>query len=97
MDARTKGLVATIASVLLCGCPGLFMCVFGALVAAGAPVTTELNGVSNTNQLPASMGVALLCVALIFILIPVVVGFLTLRSKKPAVAPVASEPLPPAS
>jgi len=38
------------------------------------------------------------CLALIFILIPIVVGFATLRKKPaPAVAPINNEPLPPAS
>ena len=108
MDARTKGLVATIAAVVLCGCPGLFLCIFGAASATGLmPYTTELNGVSNTGTLPAAAGFAMLCGAVLLILIPVVVGFLTLRSKPaPAVpsAPVPpappappSEPLPPTS
>ncbi len=35
MDTKTKGIVATIAAVVLCGCPGLFMCLFGALTAGG--------------------------------------------------------------
>ncbi len=93
---RTTAIILTIASVVLCGCPGLFACVFGGLVAAGAPVSTELNGVSNHTTLPASYGIALLCVALILILIPVVVGFLTLRNK-PQQQPVMSTPIPPAS
>ncbi len=98
MDSRSKGLLATIAAVVLCGCPGLFLCSFGALVAAGAPVNTELNGVTNSTQLPAGLGVALLCLAIIFILIPVAVGFFTLRTKPArAASPIPSEPLPPAS
>ena len=95
MNSRTKGLVATIAAVVLCGCPGLFLCIFGGLVTAGAPVTTELNGVSSSSTLPAAYGVAMLCLALIFILIPVAVGFFTLRSKP--TPPVTTEPLPPAA
>ena len=95
MNSRSKGLLATIAAVVLCGCPGLLLCIFGGLVAAGAPVNTELNGVSNTTTLPAGYGVAFLCLALILIAIPVVVGFLTLRTKP--TAPVTNEPLPPAS
>ena len=95
MDARTKGMIATIAAVILCGCPGLILCIFGGLVAAGAPVNTELNGVSNTSTLPVGVGVAMLCLAVIFILIPVAVGFFTLRRK--AAPPTKNEPLPPAS
>jgi hypothetical protein len=96
MDNRNKGIIATIASALLCGCPGLFLCIFGAFTATGnMPYNTELNGITNSGTLPPTAGYVLLCLALIFIAIPVVVGFLTLR-KKPA-APVSTEPIPPAS
>jgi hypothetical protein len=98
MDTKTKGIVATIASVVLCGCPGLFMCIFGAFTATGSmPFTTELNGVSKSGTLPPTVGFVLLCLSLIFIVIPIAVGFFMLR-KKPEAAPVSSnEPLPPTS
>ena len=96
MDARTKGLVATIAAVVLCGCPGLFLCAFGAVSAAGImPYTAEFNGISNSGTVSPTVGFALLCVALILIAIPVAVGFFTLR-KRPA-APTTNEPMPPAA
>ena len=97
MEKRTIAIIATIAAVLLCGCPGLFLCIFGAVSAAGImPYTTEFGGSSSTGTMPASWGYAMLCVALIFILIPILVGFFTLR-KKPASTLVIppSEPLPP--
>ena len=94
MDNRTKGIIATIASVILCGCPGLFLCLFGAFTATGnMPFNTELNGITDSGTLPPTVGYVLLCLSLIFIAIPIVVGFLTLRSK-PA-APVSNEPIPP--
>jgi hypothetical protein len=68
----------------------------GAAFAAGAPVTTELNGVSSSTQVPVWLALALLCVALIFILIPVAVGFFTLRAK-PTAPVVPGEPIPPTS
>jgi hypothetical protein len=40
--------------------------------------------------------VAVLCAGLIFLVIPVVVGFVTLRKKKPAAADI-SGPMPPAA
>ncbi len=83
---RNTGMIATIASVVLCGCPGLFMCLFGALTAAG-------RGTFNDSNLPPTVGFVLLCFSLIMILIPVGVGFFTLR-KKPEAS--ASE-IPPAS
>ena len=95
MDKRTTGLIATIATALLCGCPGIFICLFGALTAAG-------QGTFNDQSLSPSVGFVLLCLSLIFIAIPIVVGFVTLRKKPqvPApgvVEPVDNEPLPPAS
>ena len=95
MDSRTKGIIATIAAVLLCGCPGLFLCVFGGLAASGAPVTTEWQGVTNTAPMSTTTAFALLCAGIIFIIIPIVVGIVTLRKKA---APVdISGPMPPAA
>lgn len=92
MNNKNTGIIATVAAVLLCGCPGLFVCLFGAISAAGAG-TFDLNG--QGGGIPPAVGIALVCVSLIMILIPVGVGFFTLR-KKPA-AVVSNEPLPPAS
>jgi hypothetical protein len=91
MNNKNTGIIATVAAVVLCGCPGLFMCLFGALTAAG-------QGTFNEASLSPTVGIALVCVALIFILIPVGVGFFTLRKKPAAVAAASNdEPLPPAS
>ena len=96
MNNKNTGMIATIATVILCGCPGLFMCIFGAVTATGnMPFTTEMNGVSNSGTMPAGAGIAMLCFSLILILIPVAVGFFTLR-KKPETA-ITNEPIPPAS
>ncbi len=98
MENRTAAIIATVASVLLCGCPGILLCIFGVLTAAGLMTgNTEFNGITNTGTVPSGYGYAFLCVALIFILIPILVGFFTLR-RKPAPAPLTppSGPLPPA-
>jgi len=86
MQNKNTGIIATIAAVVLCGCPGLFLCLFGALTAAG-------QGTFNDASLSPTVGIVLLCLSLIFILIPVGVGFFTLR-KKPE---VTTEEVPPAS
>ena len=95
---KTGAIIATIAAILLCGCPGLSICVLGIWAAFGAmPDTFQL--FSSFGNLPSWVGFVLLCVSLIFIAIAVVVPVLTLRNKK--VAPVEflppQEPLPPAS
>ncbi len=93
MNNRNTGMIATIATAVLCGCPGLFLCIFGAVTATGnMPYSTEVNGISNSGTLSPTVGFVLLCLSLILILIPVGVGFFTLR-KKPEVA----EEVPPAS
>jgi hypothetical protein len=82
---RTVGIGITIFTVLCCACPGLMMCVFGGMIGAGVPLTTTLNGMSFSQKLPVSYGVGLICLSIILIAIPIVVGFLTLRNKPAAV------------
>jgi hypothetical protein len=96
MNNKTTSIVATVAAVLLCGCPGLFLCIFGAVTATGnMPYNTELNGVSSSGTMPAGAGIAMLCSSVILILIPIAVGFFMLRKKPEAV--VSNETLPPTS
>jgi len=78
MNNKNTGIIATIATVVLCGCPGLFLCLFGALTAAG-------KGTFNNSNLPPTVGFVLLCLSLILILIPVGVGFFMMRKKPDAV------------
>ena len=97
MDSKTKGIIATVAAALLCGCPGLFLCIFGAVTAAGSmPYSTEVNGVTNTGTLPPTAGFVMLCLSIIFILIPVAVGFAMLRGR-PVPAAGDDQALPPAA
>lgn len=93
MDRRTTGILLTAGSVLLCGCPGLFLCLFGALSAAGAG-TYELG--SDIGQIESGTGIALLCLGILLTLIPLAVGYFSLRNKPVVAAPVSpDEPLPP--
>lgn len=97
MDKKNTGLIATIAAVVLCGCPGIFMCFMGAMYAfVGSIPGADIN--INGSSDPASaitLGITLLCVSIIFIAIPVAVWFFMGR-KKPE-SPAGNEPLPPAS
>ncbi len=97
MDTKTKGIVSTIAAVFLCGCPGLFMCFFGSIstfvsFVPGADIDV---GGSSDPAAATAMGIGALCLSLIFIAIPIAVGYFTLRKKPEAV--ITNEPLPPAS
>ena len=98
---KTGAIIATVATSLICGCVALVACGFGIAGISGMPITTTVNGYSSQQPMAVWLAVLLLCLAVIFIAVPVVVGVLTLRNKKPKAAPVdvlpPSEPLPPAS
>lgn len=84
MNNKNTGMIATIASALVCGCPGLFVCLFGVLTALG-------RGTFNDASLSPTVGIVLVCVSLLMLLVPVAVGFFTLR-KKPELDSGAGEP-----
>ena len=96
-ENRTWPIVGTVAAILLCGCPGLAICLLGAVTAFGK-MPDFVNGYGN---MPGWIGFVSLCLAIVFIAIAVVVPILLLRKKKPAVAVEEvlppQEPLPPAS
>ena len=97
MDQKTTGIIATLVAVVLCGCPGLFGLCFGATFAwAGLVPGSQIDIFGSSDPRSAmTMGIVSLCLGVVFVAIPIVVGFLTLRKKKPA-EPVSNEPLPPA-
>jgi hypothetical protein len=80
-------MIATIASALFCGCCALFACIMGIGTITGNGTFT-VGG--SSGQTPAVYGYAMLCLSLIAILVPVAVGFFTLRKK-----PEAGETTPP--
>jgi len=97
MDKKTIGIIATIATGLLCGCPGLFgLCLGLTSVAASFIPSAEIDIFGSNDPASATVaGFVALCLSLIFIAIPIVVGVETLRNKPQL--PVDNEPLPPAS
>lgn len=95
MEKRTVGIIATIATVLLCGCPGLGSLCWGTIaLLAGAKVpgfTVDVGGSSDPTTAMIT-GLATCCFGIIFIIIPIAVGFFTLR--KQAEAPMAADQPP---
>ncbi len=97
MDKKTTGIIATVATALLCGCPGLFSLCFGAMYAIISQVPgADIDMFGSTNPSDALMfGIGGICAGIVFVAIPIVVGVLMLR-RKPAGEIVSDEPLPPA-
>jgi hypothetical protein len=99
MDTKTKGIVATIVAVILCGCPGLCLCLFGATSAFASFVpgaNIDIGG-SNDPAAATAMGIGALCLSVIFIAVPIAVGFFMLRKQPEAAAVPSNETLPPTS
>jgi len=92
---KTWAIVGTIAAILLCGCPGLGFCIGGIAVLAGLPVTTWFTGIDTSPKNTTWLGVAGLCISVIFIAIAIVLPVLLLRKKKDGSKAVAAEVLPP--
>ena len=94
MDKKTTGLIATIATALLCGCPGLFgLCMGATSVFAGLVPDANIDVFgSNDPAAATTMGFVFLCLSVIFIAIPIVVGIVTLRKKTEEATPVAATP-----
>lgn len=90
MDKKTVGLIATIGTALFCGCPGIFLCLFGVVSAVGGG-TFELG--EQSGNIPTTTGYLLLCLGLLLMVVPVVVGFFTLRKQPQTLG--SDEPLPP--
>ena len=91
MNNKNTGMIATIATALLCGCCALFACILGVGTLAGGGTFTLGN---STQAMPTTYGYVFLCLSFLMILVPVVVGFVTFRKKPEA---VAAEEVPPAS
>ena len=81
---RNTGLIATIATAVLCGCPGLFACFWGLIASVvsfipGADI--DIGGSSDpTAALMAGLGS--IAVGIILVAIPVAVWFFMLRGKQ---------------
>jgi hypothetical protein len=94
MQNRTVGIIVTVITAGICGCLALFSCIWGALVATGTPINvTGSDGITTPQTFPQTIGYVLLCLSFLMILVPVAVGFFTLRKKPVAI----TEALPPTS
>ena len=92
MQNRTIGIIATIATTVICGCASIFSCVWGFIIASGKSLDVTSSGVTTQQTVLSAIGYVLLCLTLLMLLVPVAVGFFTLR-KKPET--IGDEVIPP--
>lgn len=84
MQNRTLAIVITAITALACGCASIFSCVWGFLIASGQPIDVTTNGVTTPQVLSPTIGYTLICLTILMILVPVAVGFFTLRRRPDA-------------
>jgi uncharacterized membrane protein len=95
---RTIGIVVTALTAIICCCAAIFSAIFGGTIASGAPLTlTDTSGISTSQTYPPTIGYALLLLSILFVLVPLAVGFFTLRRKPQTASQGNNGPLPPAS
>jgi hypothetical protein len=99
--SRNVGIILTIVTVLCCACPGFGICIAGLMGIAGVPFTTTVGTETTTEPMSTPVALALMCLSVILIIIPVAVGFYAFRTKPAAAAVPAPQdfnsPIPPAS
>lgn len=81
MEKKTIGLIATVGTALLCACLSIFLCIWGGIGLSGAPIDTTVGGQTSSQPMNTGLAIALLCLSVIGLLVPVLVGFFTLRKK----------------
>jgi hypothetical protein len=99
MDKKTAGIIATIVTILFCGCPGLFAVCWGLIAAFASQMPGADIDIAGSSDPTAALitGIGSLCVGALFVAIPIVLGIITFRLNKRAAAPVNyNEPIPPA-
>lgn len=83
MNNRTTGIIVTVIAVLLFGCPGL-ICLCSGVTAAIFGLSGDPYYYAGLDANPGSVlisGLSIICLSVILIAIPVLVGFFTLRRK----------------
>lgn len=89
MDKRTAGILGLVVSILFCGLPGLCgLCIGPMMAVIGAIPGAEIDIFGSSEPSAAiTTGIVTLCLSVVFIAIPFVVWYYTLR-KKPAKAEI---------
>ena len=88
MEKKTIGIIALVVTILFCGLPGLCgLCAGPIFVLAGAVPGSDIDIFgSNDPGAAIAYGIGTICISALFVIIPVVVGFLTLRNKSDALS-----------
>ena len=81
--SRQTGLILTIVSAVLCGCPGLFSCFWGAIASVVSFIPgSEIDiGGSSDPMMALAAGLGAVVMGVVLVVIPAAVWFFTVRGK----------------
>ena len=93
MEKKTVGIVALVITILLCGLPGLCgLCAGPIFVLVGAIPGADIDIFGSNDPAAAiAYGIGTICISVLFVAVPVVIGFLTLRKKSDALEDTDAE------
>jgi hypothetical protein len=82
MDRKTA-LIVTIASAILCGCPGLFACFWGLIASTVSFIPGAEIDIGGSSDPTAALltGLGSISIGVILVAIPIAIWFFTLRGK----------------
>lgn len=75
-DKKRVGLIVTVVTVLLCGCPGLCAITFGAMFSTMGYDLENYGWEVSGN--PQAVAIPAICIGVLMVLIPIAVGIYTL-------------------
>lgn len=83
MEKKSVGLLALVITIMLCGLPGLCgLCAGPIFVLVGFIPGSEVDIFGSNDPMAAVIyGIGTICISVLLVAIPVVIGFLTLRMK----------------
>lgn len=91
---RTTAIIITVVSALLCGCPGVALGALGIMAAFGSQMPEVMAQNPGTPQ-EALFGAGMfICFGAVLILIPIIVGVLSIRMAKPDEPSIYEPPTP---
>ncbi len=83
---RNTGLIATIATTILCGCPGLFSCFWGSIASLVSFVPGAEIDIGGSSDPMAALvsGLVAIVIGFVLVAIPVAFWFFLVRGKAAA-------------
>jgi hypothetical protein len=81
--SRQTGLILTIVTAIICGCPGFFTCFWGMIASVVSFIPNADIDIGGSSDPMAALiaGLGAMCLGVILMLLPLAVWYFTMRGK----------------